>query len=118
MRDLQDLRILVVEDDYVIAMDLAWVLSDLGATVLGPAPSAEEATQIIREQGDELDAAILDINLGSHCVFAVADLLRERRLPFVFATGYDAWTIPEPYRDVPRCDKPVNPADVVRYLRP
>jgi CheY-like chemotaxis protein len=116
--ELQNLRVLVVEDDYVIAMDLASALSDLGAQVIGPAPSVEQALQIVREQGDQLDAAILDINLGEECAYPVADVLRERRLPFVFATGYDAWTIPEAYRDAPRCDKPVNAAEVVRLLRP
>ncbi len=118
MPDLRDLRVLVVEDDYVIAMDLAGALSDLGAEVLGPAPSVEEALQIIREQGDALDAAILDINLGAECAYPVADVLRERQLPFVFATGYDAWTLPEAYRDAPRCEKPVDPAEIARLFRP
>jgi CheY-like chemotaxis protein len=117
MSDLRKLCILVVEDEYLIALDLARTLCELGAQVLGPVPSADEALHLIRERGEELDAAILDVNLGSHTVYPVADHLRERGIRFVFATGYDAWTIPEAYGDVPRCDKPINTDELVRVLR-
>lgn len=114
--DLPELRVLVVEDDYVIASELASTLFELGARVLGPVPTVEQALDVIREQGNELDAAVLDINLGSHTAYPVADVLREQGVPFVFATGYDGWSIPEAYSDVPRYCKPVDPAEVIRRL--
>jgi CheY-like chemotaxis protein len=115
--DLQKLRVLVVEDEYVIALDLSSALSDLGMEVIGPVPSVEQALSVIREHADELDAAVLDINLGSEMAYPVADALRKQRVPFVFATGYDGWSIPDAYGDVPRCFKPVDAADVIRFLR-
>lgn len=116
--DLHKFRVLVVEDEYVIALDLASSLLELGVEVIGPAPSVEQALAVIREHADELDAAVLDINLGSETVYPVAEVLRERGVPFVFATGDDRWSIPDAYGDVPRCYKPVDAADVMRYLRP
>jgi PAS domain S-box-containing protein len=77
---------------------------------------AEDERCVIREHADELDAAVLDINLGSETAYPVAEVLREQRVPFVFATGYDGWSIPEAYGDVPRCYKPVDAADVIRFL--
>jgi CheY-like chemotaxis protein len=115
---LQGLRVLVVEDDYVIALDLARALDELGALVVGPIATAMDAVQLLREHGAEVDAAILDVNLGSHTVYPVADALRERAVPFVFSTGYEQWSIPPAYSGVPRCSKPVDPAAVTRYLRP
>jgi CheY-like chemotaxis protein len=111
--DLHKLRVLVVEDEYVIALDLASALAELGAEVIGPVPSVDQALSVIREHAGELDAAVLDINLGSETAYPVAELLRERRVPFVFATGYDGWSIPDAYGDVPRCFKPVDAADVL-----
>ena len=115
---LQGLRVLVVEDDYVIALDLVRALDELGALVVGPVGTATEAVQLVGEHGAEIDAAILDVNLGSHTVYPVADALRDRAVPFVFATGYEAWSIPPAYSGVPRCSKPVDPADVIRHLHP
>jgi CheY-like chemotaxis protein len=115
---LQGLRVLVVEDDYVIALDLARALDELGALVVGPVATAMDAVQLLREHGAEVDAAILDVNLGSHTVYPVADALRERAVPFVFSTGDEQWSIPPAYSGVPRCSKPVDPAAVTRYLRP
>jgi hypothetical protein len=60
--------------------------------------------------------AILDINLGGAMVYPVADALRARGVPFIFATGYEAWSIPEAYSDVPRCEKPVDVRQVTSRL--
>jgi CheY-like chemotaxis protein len=115
--DLHKLRVLVVEDEYLIALDLASALLELGAEVIGPVPSVEQALSVIREHADELDAAVLDINLGSETAYPIAEVLREQRVPFVFATGYDGWSVPDAYGDVPRCYKPVDAADVIRFLK-
>ena len=109
-------RLLVVEDEYMIAMDMAQALEDLGAEVVGPAASVEDALLLVREEGGRLDAALLDINLQDRRVFPVADALAERGVPFVFATGYDAAVIPTPHAATPRCEKPVNKAGLAGIL--
>jgi len=105
--DFKDKRVLVVEDDYFIAMELCRNLEAAGAEVVGPVGRVGEAlAQIARSDG--LDGALLDLNLHGAMAFPVADKLCERGVPFVFATGYDGSVIPERYREVPRCRKPVE----------
>lgn len=106
-RTLSGRRILVVEDDYMIAADLELSLQNLGVSVIGPAGSVEDALALAAS-GPAPDAAVLDVNLGAEKVFAVADALRAQGVPFVFATGYDDWLIPDVYRGTPRFDKPVD----------
>lgn len=115
MRPIQDSVVLVVEDEYLIADDLCYALEEAGARVLGPAPSVREALELIRA-GAKPDAAILDINLRGENAFPIADRLRELNIPFVFATGYEAWAIPADYRGVYRCEKPVRLDVAVREL--
>ena len=105
-------RVLVVEDEYVIAQDLKSSLENAGAEVLGPVPSVARAMALLDADAAP-DAAILDVNLGTEDVFPVAEALRERGVPFVFATGYDAWSLPSAYAEVPRWEKPF---DVKRCL--
>lgn len=112
---LRDRRLLVVEDEYIVAMDLAGMLEDRGVTVIGPAASVKDALALISAE-EVIDGAVLDINLRGERAYPVADALRARGVPFVFATGYDAWTIPEPYADVPRCEKPVDTGALARLL--
>ena len=100
-------RVLVVEDEYMLAEDLRNELERQGAEVIGPVASVSDALAAMSGRPD-LDAAILDINLGGEMVYPVADALRARGVPFIFATGYAAWAIPESYADVPLCVKPVE----------
>ncbi|MEA3051436.1 MAG: hypothetical protein QOG72_339 [Sphingomonadales bacterium] len=79
-------RILVVEDEAVIAMALEDMLQQLGCVVVGPAFGLTSALHLAGAQ--PLDAAVLDINLGEDRSFAVADLLKGRSVPFLFASGY------------------------------
>jgi DNA-binding response OmpR family regulator len=79
-------RALVVEDEPLIAMLIEDMLVELGFAVVGPAARLERAMAMAREES--FDLAILDINLGNEQSFAVADVLSERGIPFVFATGY------------------------------
>lgn len=81
-------RILVVEDEALIAMMVEEMLVDLGASVVGPAPSIPTARKLIETV--PFDAAVLDVNVRSDRINPIADLLRDRRIPFVFATGYGA----------------------------
>ena len=84
---LHDRRVLVVEDEYFVADDIARALSKAGAEVVGPVPTREEALGLL-SSGARIDAAVLDINLRGDMAYPVADALRERGVPFVFATGY------------------------------
>jgi len=108
-------RILVVEDEYFLAKRIADELAKLGVETVGPASSVERALALV-EHGGRLDGAVLDIKLRGDIVFPVADALRARGVPFVFATGYDKQVIPDLYRDVVNFRKPVDPAQIVRAL--
>lgn len=104
--DLSRRRVLVVEDEYLLAAEICGELAAAGAQVVGPAATVAAALRLL--DGDAtLDAAILDVNLGGEFVFPVADVLRARGVPFVFCTGYDDWALPSLHRGTPRCEKPV-----------
>ena len=113
---LRGRRLLVVEDNYLIAADLVWQLESSGAEFVGMAASVGEAHAIIEAEGNGLHGAILDVNLGSERAFPVADTLIARGIPFVFATGYDQWVVPEPYAKIPRIEKPVRMAALIPLL--
>jgi DNA-binding LytR/AlgR family response regulator len=108
--------ILVVEDEYLVAADLTASLEALGAEVLGPAASVNQALSLVENHGSRLDGAVLDINLRDERVYPVADVLTARGVPFVFTTGYDAISLPASYAYAPRCEKPVEKAKLVRWL--
>ncbi|MEA2903335.1 MAG: hypothetical protein QOI12_722 [Alphaproteobacteria bacterium] len=108
--------LLVVEDEYLLAADLTASLESLGVEVVGPAASVEEALSLVENKGGRLDGAVLDINLRNERVYPVADVLTARGVPFVFTTGYDATAIPTAYACAPRCEKPVDKAQLVRWL--
>jgi len=114
---LEGLRILVVEDEYLIADDMRNALLDAGAEVLGPVPNVAAAASLAAAE-PRLDAAVLDINLGGAMVFELADTLKARAVPFVFATGYDDSAIPDRFAKVPRLEKPVKARSVLAALEP
>jgi CheY-like chemotaxis protein len=105
--DLRGLHLLLVEDEYLLALGLAEVAGDLGAEVFGPVASVEDALALVHEL-PELDAAILDINLGNATIYPVADALRARDVPFFFSTASGDADLPERFRDVPVCHKPFD----------
>src|SRR4051794_18564375 len=90
---LRGRRLLVVEDEYLIAASLARELEGRGAEVVGPAGSVRDALALVEAEGDRLDGAVLDINLRDERVYPVADALVARGVPFIFLTGYDARVI-------------------------
>jgi len=108
-------RVLVVEDEYLVAIDLANSLEDVGIEVVRPAGSLDEALELLHSSG-RLDAAILDINVRNQLIYPVADALVSREVPFLFTTGYDTVVIPLPYATVPRCQKPVEMKKLIRWL--
>jgi PAS domain S-box-containing protein len=104
--DLTGRRVLVVEDDYYLATDAARALRGAGADVMGPCGTEEDARAELEEQRP--DAAVVDINLGPGSSFKLAQALKDRGIPFVFATGYDAGVIPEEFEGVDRLEKPLQ----------
>ena len=105
--NLQGLRILVVEDEYLIADDLRDTLLDAAAVVLGPVPTVEAAKTVIQKE-PVIDAALLDINLGDRDAYPIAAELLRRQVPFIFATGCEPWVIPAAFQVVPRLEKPLT----------
>ncbi|MDF0488432.1 response regulator [Sphingomonas sp. H39-1-10] len=114
---LRGCRVLVVEDEYLLADDLSVALSSAGAEVLGPVPSVDEAAERITAE-PRIDVAVLDVNLRGDMVFPVADALIERGVPFAFATGYDCEALPDRFAAVPRVEKPFKAHRVAAILAP
>jgi CheY-like chemotaxis protein len=112
---LRGRRILIVEDEFIVAYDLAQSFEQVGAEVVGPVGSVASALALLATE-TTLHIAVLDINLGSEKVYPVADAMRERGVPFVFATGYDQAAIPGTYHDVPRFEKPLDIQGLARVL--
>lgn len=104
--DLTGRRILVVEDDYALAVDICDDLRRVGATVLGPAPTSHYAYNLLLGRRG-IDGAILDIRLHGTDVFDLARELRERGVPMVFATGYGS-DIPAAFGSTPLLNKPIS----------
>jgi CheY-like chemotaxis protein len=111
---LQGLRILVVEDEFFIAMLIEDILEIAGCTVAGPVSRLPEALDAARSE--TCDAAVLDINLAGERIFPVADILSGRNVPFVFVTGYTAAALPAEYAGRPRVCKPFKMADLLGAL--
>lgn len=100
---LKGARVLIAEDEYTIAMFLADYLELQGAQVVGPAGNLEALAALVEQQ--QIDAALLDINLGGELVYPLADRLAEAGVPFLLTSGYDD-NIPARFADNPRCSKP------------
>lgn len=103
---LKDLRILVAEDEYLLAEDLRDVLSAAGAIVVGPFPTVADAIACLDAE-TPLDIAILDVNLRGEMIFPVAELLDARAIPFIFTTGYQQESFPERFSRAAHLEKPV-----------
>ena len=108
------LRILIVEDEMVIAFMIEDMLVELGHEVVELAMRLPEALEAA-ERAD-IDLAILDVNLDGHRSFPVADILIRRAIPFAFATGYGAAGLDEGYRNRPVLVKPFMSGDLSKLL--
>jgi CheY-like chemotaxis protein len=97
-------RVLVVEDEMMIRMLLDGMLTDLGHTVAAEAGRIDEAVALAKAA--DFDVAILDVNLNGQPITPVVEVLVERKLPFVFATGYGQRGVPEQYQQHPTLQKP------------
>ena len=110
MRNGSRRRVLVVEDDSLVAMLIEDIVADLGHEVAGSATRLDQALALARTAA--CDAAILDVNLAGQLSFPVADVLKARGIPFIFATGYDTDGLDEAYRDAVTLKKPFQADDV------
>ena len=111
---LDNLRVLLVEDDYYLASDAERALRGAGAVVEGPYPSQSLAEDALARQRP--DCAMIDINLGSGPSFELAKRLRQHQVPFVFLTGYDRGVIPAEFSDVTCLHKPIEFGDMVQSI--
>ena len=108
-------RILVVEDEMMIAMLVEDMLTELGCSVVGPAHALAEALALAQSEPG-LDAALLDVNLAGQPVFPVADALREKGVPAIFSTGYGDAGLRDIDRGSPVLQKPFRAGDLARAL--
>jgi CheY-like chemotaxis protein len=108
-------RVLIAEDEYLLASKMVEELAKLGVETIGPASTVKRALDLVEHCGP-LDAAMLDIKLRNEMIFPVADALRARGVPFVFTTGYNQKIIPDGYKDVVRYEKPFDVAEVARVV--
>jgi CheY-like chemotaxis protein len=109
-------RVLIVEDEALVAMLLEDMLIDAGYAVSGTASAITQALEFVADAANDFDVAILDVNLRGQPIFPVAEALAAAGKPFVFATGYGAGSLPEAWRDRPTLQKPFGAGDVERVL--
>ncbi|WP_020180041.1 response regulator [Methylopila sp. M107] len=107
-------RVLVVEDDFLLALDVSQMLEVAGATVIGPTSTVKAGLAELEREAP--DIAVLDINLGDGTSFPLVDVLQERGLPVILATGYDLSAIPDRYRALPCCQKPIGLRDLEQAM--
>jgi len=107
-------RILVVEDEYFVAMDASQALREEGAEVVGPCRTEQAALHELDLAMP--DGALLDVHLGPTPSFTLAEVLKNRRIPFVFITGFDPGRIPGRFAGIERLAKPVAPRKMVEAL--
>jgi chemotaxis family two-component system sensor kinase Cph1 len=113
--ELRDHRILVVEDNALLALSLEDMLKGAGAKVVGPAVTLDEAKRFATEEA--LSAALLDIRLDDDDVWPVARILAARGIPFVFSTGhFDRASLPPEWSERPILTKPVGRQKIIAAL--
>lgn len=108
------LRILVVEDEPLVAMMIEDMLAEMGHVIARVASRLEDGLDAAA--GGEFDAAVLDVNLGGESSFEIAERLRDRAIPFVFATGYGSAGVLDRFSGTPVLHKPFRDDELARAL--
>lgn len=106
--------ILVVEDEFLIALDIVAALEQAGIDVAGPVSTVGDALATIEQQ--PLRGVLLDAHLGGESAARIADALSERRLPFAFVSGYGRESLPEAYQNAPLVRKPFTDQDLLTAI--
>ena len=108
-------RILIIEDEHMLAKALSRALRGTEAEIVGMAATVEQAMALL-EATPDVDGALVDINLRGVWAYSVADALAKRRVPFVFTTGYSSLVIPDRYRHITVLQKPFEPDEIIAAL--
>jgi CheY-like chemotaxis protein len=112
--ELSGRKVFLVEDESLIVMLIEDALADLGCEVAGVASRFDDA--VTKARNLAFDIAILDVNLNGLRTFPIAEIIQARNIPFVFATGYGATSVPGPLNAVPILQKPFAVPDLERAL--
>jgi CheY-like chemotaxis protein len=108
------LRVLIVEDDFLVSLLLEDMLAELGHQIVGPASDVANALELAHSE--QMDIAVLDVNLRGAETYPIAAALAARAVPFIFATGYGRHSLREPYGDAPLLKKPFQQSDLEKLL--
>lgn len=112
-RGSKELRILLVEDEMLVCMDIQDMLEEFGYRVVGPAAHVNQALDLIEQE--PIDLAVLDVNLGRETSYPIAERLSVRGIPFLFSTGYAE--VDAAYKDRPRVQKPFSGQQLCEALK-
>jgi len=108
-------RILEIEDEFFVAAHIEHVLEGEGVEVIGPVGSLHEAMKLARTE--DVDGALLDVNIDGGRIDDVAEILAQKQVPFIFVTAYGRDNLPAAHRDVTIVEKPFTDADLIREVR-
>lgn len=114
MTEFSGVRVLIVEDEFTVAMMIEDALEALGCEIVSSASRIAQARDIA-EAGD-IDVAVLDVNVAGTPVFPIAQILRERQIPFLFSTGYGAGSVPDEFSGYELVGKPFSESELTRKL--
>ena len=107
-------RVLIVEDEMLVALMIEDLLVELGCHTVGPCASVDKALDVARTEA--LDLAVLDVNLDGEKVYPVAEVLAERHIPFLFVSGYGDEAVPPDHSTWKVCTKPFKGNDLAKML--
>lgn len=113
-RKTANLRILIVEDEYLVAEEISETLRGVRIDVVGPVGMIQEAYEAVQDMS--LDCAVMDINIGGGASFPLIDVLIQRSVPVLLMTGYDQEELPMKYRSLPLVQKPLLRGELARAL--
>ena len=113
---LDGVRILVVEDNQIVAASVADALKYAGANVVGVIGNLEEAVGFVESRHRDIDIAMLDVDLSGAMSYPIADMLTRHNVPFIFTTGYDNASMDMAYRGFPACMKPFGFDSIVSAI--
>jgi CheY-like chemotaxis protein len=113
-RELSNRKVLVVEDEMMIAMLIEDMLDEFGCKLVGPATNVPRALEFIGKES--IDVAVLDLNLDGKDTYAIADALQRKNVPFIFATGYGSAGLRHEYGNRPVLQKPFQARDLETAL--
>ncbi len=114
MRQFEGVKVLIVEDEGLVAMMIEDMLAELGCDVVASVAEVPKACEAASEV--EIDLAILDVNLAGELVFPVAKILRNRNIPFLFSTGYGASGLPSEFSNRQVLHKPYSQIDLQQKI--